>query len=520
MVYQAFKYITVRLGISVTLMMTVGFGVLFFVHEVAVGGAPMDDIVLEGSLFGASLLLGFVIFGWIGQWRFAMALRALQGSQVDDAEETIDPREQFQSLIRFTRSSYFWPGTGRRLRQRVIREYADYLLNTGAEDAAAQRIFLKAFLQNPNESRFRDVLVSVLTRKSDPPPREVDVLLLILTTEEFQDRPLLVYLADYFLRLGRLNHKSEPVFHKALEAETGNAKPILGLVTPVLLANNRVDARAVDFYLHALPHAAGEEKERLVELISRSYCENRFLTSDPILHEKCRQVFGQLDSARQEEISNRVELGSLQGKWKRVQLVNREDRRVLRRFLIRWGIIRPWKKLFQAGLKAGFRKLMLGFKSLGLWTLEGVSRFGRLAPTIKLKVMGIGVIVLVAAAVLIDWRLNLGVSQPTSKEAASVPQWTPPATPSKKAAANRRFTIQVAAVTSRAQANRFVRTLKRSRIKGAYILKVGRKKGGYWYKIRVGKFPSKNGAQAFANRLVQKKLIRNYFVIALPAKKA
>jgi cell division protein FtsN len=47
-------------------------------------------------------------------------------------------------------------------------------------------------------------------------------------------------------------------------------------------------------------------------------------------------------------------------------------------------------------------------------------------------------------------------------------------------------------------------------------VKTKRKAGGNWYKIRVGRFDSKEEARQFANQLVDQKTIRNYFIIPLP----
>ena len=43
MIYQSFKYFFVRLGVSFFLLMTAGYAVLFFVHEIALSGMAFND---------------------------------------------------------------------------------------------------------------------------------------------------------------------------------------------------------------------------------------------------------------------------------------------------------------------------------------------------------------------------------------------------------------------------------------------------------------------------------------------
>ena len=83
---------------------------------------------------------------------------------------------------------------------------------------------------------------------------------------------------------------------------------------------------------------------------------------------------------------------------------------------------------------------------------------------------------------------------------------------------SRVFTVQIAAVTSAKQANKLVEKLKRKNIKNLYITKSKRRTGGLWYKLRVGKFSSKNTASEFANQLIASKKVKNYFIISMPKK--
>lgn len=516
MVYQGFKFVFVRIGVVVMLMITFGYGVLFALHEVFFHGMQVDDSILKWSLLGTSIVVGMIAFGFLGDWRFARALAGLREIDLKAGREGIKVR--FENLIEFTRSSYFWPGTGKQLRQRALREYAEYLLATGQEDAEAQRVFLQAFLRDPEDIRFRDVVVSSLTRKVDPTPREIDTLLLILQAQHYEDKPLVEFLASYFLEQDLFTYKSEPVFRKALEYKTGAHKRIARFMLPVLLTKNRNDTNTIEFYLNALEEADPGQRERLMEIIGLCYAEKRFETGDPVLHKRCGQVFSELKPGLQAGLVDQAEEARLTGKWKRVRLFTSEDRRVLKALLMKTGIVKTWGGHIQNFFGWVLRKIAGGFKALLMTALDGLNHLGKQPTRVKFGAFGVVVFLVLVSAAMIDWQLMAPKSLPDETEDI---EWEQKATPEPvQKADTRNYTIQVAAVTSQAQADKLIRSIQKKGIDGAYTLKVERKKGGYWYKIRVGTFDSKETARTTADRMVQLKLIKNYFLIALkqPAK--
>ena len=171
--------------------------------------------------------VGFFAFGLIGEKRFRNAMH-----NFEDIPSTADPVEVidgFQTVLDYTYSSYFLPGQGRRLRNDVIMKFADYLLFAGRDDSRAQKIFLKAFLLQPEDSPYRAPLLSILGRGGDLTPGEIDLLLVILKAEEFCDDVIVSHLASLFLRKRLFTRKTEPVFLSALENGSEDSEEIVGL---------------------------------------------------------------------------------------------------------------------------------------------------------------------------------------------------------------------------------------------------------------------------------------------------
>ena len=109
------------------------------------------------------------------------------------------------------------------------------------------------------------------------------------------------------------------------------------------------------------------------------------------------------------------------------------------------------------------------------------------------------------AAVAVDWKALIPAPQP-------VPTVRPEqaAVPTMKV-----FTLQVAAVKSKSQADATVRRLKKKKVENVYVVEIPRKEGGFWYKVRVGKFREREMAEKVAAILMNQKKIRSYFIIEL-----
>ena len=77
-------------------------------------------------------------------------------------------------------------------------------------------------------------------------------------------------------------------------------------------------------------------------------------------------------------------------------------------------------------------------------------------------------------------------------------------------------TFQIAAFSSSQQARELINLLKKKGVRDVYQVRTKKKSGETWYKIRVGRFDSKENAQRFARQLIEQKTIKTYFLISLP----
>ncbi len=503
MFYQSFKYFLVRTGLTLFLVLVFGYLSLYFVHEVALPNVYFNDLWIKWAVVGICLFFGFVVYGIFGEHRFLSALSSLKHIDLKTVRPEI--RAQFQELVEFTGSSYFLPGKGHQLREQLVQDYAEFLMSTGSEDPEALNVFLKAFLQDTQQTRFRNVLVSALTRKGELTDQEIDLMLVIMKTEGYEDRELLNHMITIFLEQEWFTNKSEPIFLKALQLKTGQEDKIISFMLPHLLDKKRTDYLAVNFYLESLSSLPEDQRGTSAFLVSTSYCEKRFKVLDPEMHARCNQVFDSLEAQTKERLLRMVEDAKVSEQWKRVKLFHSDDKQALERLKVYTGLSPTfWQVAGKKvdGLGGGVFNLI---KKVVFKMFDGLNIMGGMSTAAKLILAGLIFGGMYYAAVAVDWKALMPTPQPV------------PTAPPEQAAVPtvQVFTLQVAAVKSKSQADATVRKLKKKKVQDVYVVEIPRTEGGFWYKVRVGKFREREMAEKIAVILMNQKKIRSYFIIAL-----
>jgi len=511
MLYQTLKFYFARFAVTLFLMFGLGFAALYFIHEVALPNVVFDDLAIQWSLFLICLFFGFIGYGMLGEQRFYNALHDLKNISPDSVVETI--KCKFENLIEFTYSSYFLPGTGKRYRNLGILQFADYLLSIGEESPRALNVYVQALIQSPQNSRFRKPLLSILNRGQELNQQELDLLLIMFQQEEKHDPVLTSYLARLFLDAKQWSGQTEPLFLSALGETNQLSEEIVQFVLPIYLAHGRKDERALSFYVRALDFSVPEE-EQINTILAQAYCEGNLLGVAPDLHRKCEEIFCKLEPGQQEELKSKSNETRIAYKLKKVKLFRKEDLADLKRLKLEMGLVASKASL----IWKVFVWLALLIRNIGKWVLlrflEGAYLFGNLSLKKKLISFAIASILIVVGISFKElWFPNAGLRQDMVQGNHTV---SSESTERKKE--NRIYSVQIAAVNSAKQANKMLLKLKKKNIENLYVVKSKRRSGGHWYKLRVGRFSSKNQASEFANRLVATKTIKNYFIISMPQK--
>ena len=512
MLFQTLKFYLARLTLSLFLVFGVGFSSLYFFHEVALPNVMFDDLAIQWLIFLVCLFFGFVGYGMLGEQRFYNSLHGLKNIPPKSVVRNI--KNQFENLIEFTYSSYFLPATGKRYRNLSVLQFADYLISIGEETPKALNVYVQAFIQSPQNSRFRKPLLSILNRGHELNPQEMDLLLIMFQKEQKHDPVLISYLAGLFLKARQWSGQTESLFLSALEERSELSDEIVRFVLPIYLSHQRTDGRALKFYVQALEFSLPEEVQLKI-ILAQSFCDGNLMGVSPDLHRKCEEIFYQLPEAKQSELKTKSDETRIAYKLQKVKLFRKEDLQDLKYLKIEMGLVASKVTLLWAGMAWSARVV----KNIGKWmllrALDSAFLFGKLPLKIKLGSF---------AATLLFILIGLGVKEiwfPINGQRDFVsPKGTSIVTSSSgiKKEDNGVYTVQIAAVISVKQANKLARILKGKGVKDLYIVKSKRRPGGHWYKLRVGKFESKSRASEFANRLVAQKAVKNYFIISLPKK--
>ena len=489
------------------LIFGLGFPFLFLLHEVALPAVLFDDVAIQWAITIVCLFFGFIGYGMVGEQSFFNTLHFLKNVSPQSSPDNI--KSQHENLLSLTYSSCFLPEIGKRYRVLCVLLYADYLLSIGDETPKALNIYLQAFLQSPKDSRFRKPLLATLNQGRELTPEEMDLLLVMVQQEGIRDITLTNYLASLFLKARQWSGKVELLFLSVLSDQSDLSWEIIQFALPIYLAHKRTDERALQFYLFALNYSVREEGE-IKNYLARSYCEGNLAGVAPELHQKCGKIFAGLTSLRQEEIKKESEENRIASKLKRIKLFRREDLQDLKRLKMEMGLIAGRMTIIGRSVNWLVRIFLMLSKRVLLQVLDGLIKFGYLSLRAKLitfAVLSVSIILALGFSELV--LKNPGNLSPSFRSSMFTSKL------SQKIIGDRVYTVQIAAVISAIQADTMIRRLKKKGVEGLYVVKATQRAGGYWYKIRAGHFNSKDQATSYANRLVDSKSIKNYFVISL-----
>ena len=263
---------------------------------------------------------------------------------------------------------------------------------------------------------------------------------------------------------------------------------------PQLLRANRLDSFAVKFYLE-VPRSDISEGSQCLKMIARSYCKNTWKDVDSTLHQRCEEVFQSLDYKFRSDMLRKVAESNLSSKIHQLKLLNASDLRLLKKLKIQMGLSMSFFEL----LGRTYKKLLSFFRILASKFLMIRTWFFVL------------VIISITSLIYREWQTQQSVF--VGEEGQVVDTKNKRLNAFKKGGIH---TLQVAAFTSSRQASDLIDSLKQKGVRDVYLVTTKRKSGETWYKIRVGRFDSKEKAQMFAGQLFEQKTIKNYFVISLP----
>jgi hypothetical protein len=236
-------------------------------------------------------------------------------------------------------------------------------------------------------------------------------------------------------------------------------------------------------------------------LIAISYCRSAWKEIDPDLHRKCGEVFDELNEEYRAHIIKETAGLTVFGKIEKIKLLGKDDLRELDKLKSKMGFS-----------KSSFENLKDLFGVISkILTNFFVFFYRRVFKTQTRGFIFFLALILAGSLSYLKWQNSKEIVADTEIKALDSAIKT-----ASGKSASEIHTLQVAASTSSKDAHRLIANLKKNGVRNVYQVKTKRKSGETWYKIRVGRFDSKENARRFADQLINKKTIKNYFIISFP----
>ncbi|MFQ5633302.1 MAG: SPOR domain-containing protein, partial [bacterium] len=271
-----------------------------------------------------------------------------------------------------------------------------------------------------------------------------------------EDQAIIRFMAGQYLHDGQRHHRAEYFYSKVLEAESENAKKIIELCLKRTLSQRRKDAFAGWLYCRAYQNDFAESHPALPEQMYKTFLYYESIQRNDKLASNLSAIVAGFDAEKisaWEEADRERQQKQLSAKIARWQYLMHQQ------FVLAWDEMKRQRKiLYYTG--AAFAILLL---------------------------------------IYFVWPS----SQPGTNSLAKAVN---PVIDDSEA----RFALQVGALKSARSARREVERLQKAGVEAFMVKPSGRSR---YYRIRLGKFLTKNDALAEGESLRQKKIIRDFFVV-------
>lgn len=443
---------SLRLLISLLMLPFASAGVIVLVQHTIFPGTYFNDFPI---LFGTWLVLllgAHALLSWIGNRRF-QALDRL-GWTFLQREENERVAQVFVDLERLLASGLPSRRLHARLQGLLLRRYFPFFaanVETRHHRDALRRCLI---LKIRADEAYHVLKAYVL----DQPALTLELVDLAEMLHEFapQDTDIIRYMTQQYLRDRQKHFRAEYFYQKSLAAnDVETTQAIVDLCLRAAIARSRTDAFAGWLFLRAWADTATHAQ--LAKLLYRTKQRLSTVATDPVLLQELEAIVEQFDPQKT-------------ASWEAEEAQRRE---------------RQW------GRKVARAAYWVQQKTLALWG-EILRRRRVVYPAF-------------AGLFLFALTYALWPDRGNQEQSESVQMVNP-----VQDDASARFALQVAAITNARRAQQEVERLQQAGLDAFLLKPTGRSR---YYRIRLGKFATKNAALATGDSLRQQQIVRDYFVV-------
>jgi len=494
------KYVAARLFFGTFTATFAVYWSLAWLHEVVYAGRPVEDWRFALGIYGVTLTTVSVMMSLWGRWRVNCLLEDQLGRLQLEYHPKILVRA-YQRLLSYLESCYFFNYTREKLSRGIAARFGDILLGMRIEDDEAVAIYEQILERDPEQGKFYDFLIQTYSRKGRLSERSFHCL-----RRRFHERPddrLVGILAREYTLRRILNFESERVLLRAIKLYPRHQAKVLRFVVPRLMAYQRTDDNAAQFYLAAAESGYDQEVGPLLHQLEKRYQEKGRDDSlafrlARVMHDHQVPAEGEttpaLDLDREEsETDDTFTLEGLDYGADSLERAPEADTDGIPR-------LTPASRL---------HALLQKFFASGSGTLSGGIRW------LKYVLVLVVIAALIWLARPLVYRLTTALGWRAGREAGES-QVAPQPAGSKDALSGQagsagRYSIQVGAFSDSARAEEMSQTLNKRGLTGFVV--PGSAGSRRIYRVRVGRYDSQDRAESAARTLLNQGVIEEWQVV-------
>lgn len=444
------RIVTLRLVYSLVLLPFLALAVLWLLRKWLLAEAYFSSLPIIVLTWIAIFGVVHLVLAKIGERR-ARELDRL-GWIFLQANDTVSLSQIFTRISVLFEGGLLSPARQREYEKLLLRRYFGFYRHRVA-DRKFRTGLLKCLRYEINQAEACETLRTYLFEQG-----ALTVELVDLAEQLFEyraDEKLVLFMAERYVQDRQKHFRAEKFYKVVLEKGHPLCGAVLELCLPEALAEQRVDGFAGWLYVRAYAQKRSEGRAELALQIYRTWrVLSKPAAGSPLMHELDRLVAG---FAREQVAA-----------WEKLEETRRQQQ-----------------------LPAKFARAVYHAQQYGI-SLWGEMQ--KRKPYVYYAASALVLLLLVMA--LLPARQTETVRQPPLNTVAEE--------------TGKRFSLQVSAVKSAKSAQREIARLGKVGLEAYMIRPSGRSR---YYRIRLGKYPSKNDALLAGKELRRKKLIRDFFVV-------
>lgn len=425
-----------------------------------------------------SLLMPSVFLSYIGKWRYNIFLiKVREYNLLESTEKTV---KLFERLLQFASSFYFFPTTTEKLLKEIYQEYSKLYMGLHAGYQAAQDIYEKTLLRFPGDTNLQKMLLDIYLEKDTLSKKELGVCFLVFQ-HSIDNVNAIELLSNYYVKNNVFDFDSQEILRQAIILNTPSKEKIVDFLIHKLIELRRNDDFAAEVFLTAYSNYSNKS-EAVIEAIIRLSLDRKKKRRTDNISKKVFDIYEKLPESIRKKIEEEV---------LKTRQENKMPLAASKQSLKKWFIKLSDK--ITAG-KFFLKRIIPKLKNFADLELS----FLKKRPVIIFSSLGL-VAALSFSVIVLKGRENRSSSLDLSDLNPSYNIYE----------SKLPYSIQVAAFKNLSGAEKAINNLSKKGRKAYYTKTSGK---DVWYRVRVGEFKTKNEAKHYAEKLLNKKIIRGYFI--------